>query len=260
MTRTLLSSYLCLGLAMACSEPRLVRRPLPPAAAPTPVRAGTALGDCALLIADESLTWDVSWHGMRFGRAQLRVSVDGDTLRTHSRFRNGGLAARIEAMSHELNTTTDLATALPRSSRARYADSTLIEVIEADYTGANYRVRINDGRWSENQRDGDPVHTAHTALAVIRAWARVNAHPGQLRVLSDNLLYLVELSSPRLQPVAGSKRLALRIDGHALPPVQASDYGKLAFTMWLTTDQNKTPLRIEVVDSDGDRMVAELIE
>ena len=47
-----LTTGLVLALAVACAEPSLARRPLPPAAPTTPATAGSTLGDCALLLAE----------------------------------------------------------------------------------------------------------------------------------------------------------------------------------------------------------------
>lgn len=209
-----------LGLAFvlwvlgACNEPRVVLKPLPPLAAPTgPIveLASTELG----FVAGEHLIWEVQVRGMVIGRVELSVDEHAIT----SVFRTSRLVSAFASAEHELVTPIGRGVA---AERLEY-----------------------DGKQWQAEHDVSQVHTLHTALGAIRAWAKPGAHPRFLDIAIVDERVRLTLERPRL-----SAEL-LRIDG-----IAKVDGDNATLSLWL--DRDRRPVRIEVRAVD-EQVSAELI-
>jgi hypothetical protein len=112
--------------------------------------------------------------------------------------------------------------------------------IDATFDAAGYRINAGD---LKAVQDGTRVHTLHTALGALRAWARPGARPGFLLVLVAGQELRLELA----EPIAD-------VDGRMRGGEQPA-----AVTIWLHAGEDRTPLRIEIA-SDDSRITAELVE
>jgi hypothetical protein len=223
-------------------SPRLIR-PLPELVMPRAPSGPIAVREL-LLAPQEQRIWDVHWRGLTIGRIEL--AVDGDLV--HSRFRTGAIVGTVTSIEHELATVLDRDRAAAASQRETLAVDGRTRTIDAAFDDAGYRI---EGQPPRAMADGR-VHTVHSALGALRAWARPGAPPGYLTVLLAGGPIRLEVGEP--VPEALADRAALRIDARALGgPVPAT------VTIWLGAGEDRAPLRIELA-TDEARVTAELLD
>jgi hypothetical protein len=209
---------LLLVLVAACSEPAYKPRPLPPLVAPTPAAELEAIEVGELgFHPGERLVWEVRLRGMTIGR----VEVDVDEHEIHSRFATGTLASAVANVEHDLVTALD--GIRPHDTRERLELDGKLRQFTTSYVGTQ-------------------SHSLHTALGVIRAWARADASPGFLHVVVADKLVRVDLQQPTLV------QNALRVDGKIIGLDEPA-----ALTIWL--DAAKSITRLEV-RSAGEQITA----
>jgi hypothetical protein len=229
------------ALWLAGCEPPLARQTLPELAA---VRAPAAIAVRELRMpAGESLIWSVSLHGLTIGRAELVAGAD----EIRSRFRTGGLASSVASVRHDLITAVDRAAARAATERETLVVDGETTEVSATFDGTGYAV----GGRAHPVPGG--VHTLHTALGVVRAWADRDAGPGYLFVVHAGKLFRLELAQPTAAELAGVR--ALRVDGR-IRPVDRGD--AVAIALWLSADPARLPLRIEI-RAEAAQLTAELV-
>jgi hypothetical protein len=207
-----------LALLAACSEPRLVMKPLPPLAPPVAPIVELAPGPLGFL-PGEHLIWEVQARGVVIGRIELAVEDHAIT----SHFRTSRLVSAFAVVDHELVTLLD--DQAPRSASERL-----------DYDGKLGQFTIELAHTK--------LHSLHTALGAIRAWAHEGAMPGFLDVAFMDKRFRLELEQPSVQDER------LRVDAHI------GGETPIGITMWI--DAERRPVRIEV-RADDERISAELI-
>lgn len=208
-------------MLVGCGEPPLVMKPLPPLAPPM-VPARELVLNQVLIVPGEHLIWEVQARGFTIGRAELSV---GDHEIT-SRFRTSALISAVSPVEHDL--TTVFADAIPQQ---------MTERIEADGKVRQFVTHLA----------GSTTNSFHTALNIIRTWARTDAPPGFIAVAFADKMYRLDL----FQPIA--QGASLRVDGKIVGPDADPP---IAFSLWL--DDMRRPVRIEIRNGD-DRVTAELI-
>jgi hypothetical protein len=210
-------------LLAACSEPKLVMKPLPPLMEP---QARVASKEIVVndigLDPGEHWIWDVQVKGFSIGRIELDVGSE-EIL---SRFRTSALASAFANIEHDLQTIVDRTSTRPQVSSERLEERGKLRQFNTQFAGTT-------------------AHSFHTALGAIRAWARPDAAPGFLLVVHADQVFRLELE----RPIAQAEQL--RVDGHVIGPEV-----DLSLSIWF--DAEHAPARIEVRDGD-DRVTAELI-
>jgi len=177
-----------------------------------------------LLQPGEHLAYQVRLHGIDVGRVDLDVT-DTQVL---SKFKTNDVAGAFEPVQDDAVTTLDRV-------GARAAASTETLVI---------------GGESKTFDGGNGRQNVHTALGVVRAWAKPDAAPGFVMIDVAGKSWRLDLSRPTVEDLQGTH--ALRIDGR----VRANN--TIALVMWLAASDDRTPLRIEVTDADVS-VVADLV-
>lgn len=217
---------------VACGEPRLVARPLPPL---VQARAPVAIEVAALLLVPgERASWDVQQQGVSIGRAEMIVG-EGQVV---SRFRTSGLASLVAKAAHELTTILD-----PRGVRPAAAREVLEFAGERTQTDTIFDATGFAIGGRAHAVPGGRAHTLHSALGAVRAWSRGAAAPGWVFVVVAGELVRVELDEPTREPLQGAA--ALKIVGR----MRARDE-VLALTLWLADTDTRVPLRIEIANAD----------
>jgi hypothetical protein len=207
----------------ACGgEPRFVAKPLPPLAGADPTSRELSLGRF-VLVPGESFIWEVHLRGHTIGRAEMTVE-EGLVA---SRFRTGLLVSAMANVEHDLTTSLDRAAARPLAASERL-----------EYDGKSRQFTTTFA--------GTKAHSFHSALGVVRAWARPGALPGWLEVVHADRLFRLELERPVVQ--GATLRVDARVVGNDIDPVLV--------TIWL--DEAGRPARLEIRDGD-ERVTAELI-
>jgi len=222
-----------LALLIACGERRFVAPALPDLVAPS-VPAGPLDVPALVLVPNERLAWEVQLKGMTVGIAELLVG-DDDTVQ--SRFHTTGLAGTVHAVEHVLVTQFDRVAARPVQATEDVVDGGEVMHVETTFDGG----RVVAGAHALAVPAGKIGHTLHTALGVVRAWARPGAAAGYVYVVHLGELYELALQQPVAEQLNGVH--VLRIDGTI-----ASE--NLALQLWITDDDRRVPLRIEVISDD----------
>ena len=240
--------YAVLILLSACGERTLLANRLPGLAAGRPPMTALAVPEL-LLPPGEKMIWDVYLQGLTIGRAELVVGVND----VHSRFRTNALASSFASARHELATLLDRGAARPRSGAETLDLDGESRQSSAAFDGGSYTL---DGKSPPQPAPaGSPLHTMHSALGVLRAWAGPEASPGFLYLLQLGRVYQLEVAQPQLEDLRGTR--TLRIDGEVRAIEGPSD--ALSLTIWLAANKDRAPLRI-VITTASSKITVELIE
>lgn len=231
--------------APACARgPGVPIQPLPELVVPQSPGATPLAVRELLLVPQEKMIWDVHWKGLTVGRAEL--AVEGDEV--HSRFRTGAVVSTVTKLEHELATVLDRTGARPASQRESLVIDGVPRTLDATFDGAGYRIT---GQPPQTIKRGH-VHTIHSALGLLRAWAQPGARPGFLIVLLAGEAIRLEVAEPVAELL--QDRAALRIDARAVGGASPA-----TVTIWLRAGEDRTPLRIELASEDT-RVTAELLD
>jgi|SRR5665647_286891 len=233
-------------VVIGCAGPNLVARPLPELVAN--VRPTAPIEVSALqLPTGEALRWDVHYHGMTLGRAEL----SSGELEVTTRFQTGALASSIALIDYELTTVLDRSAARPSTAR---------ETLSRDGTTTHHEVTFD----AESYTVGEPPvrnrvpqgtpHTLHTALGAIRAWAQPDAVAGFLFVVHAGKLYQLTLARPNPETLLGTE--ALKIACRIRP--QDGDGDIITLSIWLTATPERIPFRIAIAGDDS--VTADLVD
>jgi len=227
-SRVLFFAIFIVGAVAACTGPSFRPTPLPVLAVAAPP-ARPITGQTLLLVPGEHFAYEVHLHGITIGRVDLEVT-DGQVI---SKFKTEAVAAAFETVQDDLVTTLDRV-----GGRAAASTETLVIGDDAKTFNGDASVAGNHGQ------------TVHTALGVLRAWARPDAAPGYLVLLAAGKMWRLDVARPTVEDLQGTH--ALRIDGR----VRAEK--PIALVMWLAASDDRTPLRIEL--SNGEfHVVADLV-
>jgi hypothetical protein len=228
------------ALVAAC-EPRLPPRALPELVKPEPpalIRVPEMM-----LVAGETLAWNVNAKGFTIGRAEW--FVDEHEVRT--RFATNRLASAFAKVRHELATLVGV-------EGARSAT----DVVELDGATTRVQTMFARGRYTLSGANsaggvipgGNFGHTLHTALATVRAWAEPDARPGFLYVLHAGDLFRLDFARPFVEDFHGIP--TLRVECRITQPEQIS------ITIWLRASDERTPIRFEITSGEV-KLTAELL-
>ncbi len=236
-----------LMVLVACGRPLgFPQKPLPELV--SAVMPSTPIAVAALALPPgESLIWEVHWKGLTIGRAELAVSE----REARSRFKTDALASAIVSIDYELETVLDRATARANSAAERLAIRGETTQVAETFDGASYAI---DDR-SFELPGGNPGQTLHSALGAVRAWAQPDARPGFLFIVHAGQLVRLDVARPVAEELQGGR--TLRVEGRVQP--QDGKHDPFTVTVWLTDDQKRTPIRIEITRA-GERITAELID
>lgn len=201
------------------SESAVVMKPLPPLAPPIPPMVELVDGPLGFA-PGEHLIWEVQARGIAIGRVELEVDEHAIT----SRFATNHIASAFTKVDHELVTLLDQGMPVSANERLDFDGELRQSTIELAHT---------------------KLHSLHTALGLIRAWAHAGATPGFTSVTFMDKRFRMQLEQPF------SEGELLRVDAH----ISGGDE-TIGVTMWLDADHR--PVRIEV-RADDEKVTAELI-
>ncbi len=196
-------------------------------------------------VAGEQMVWEVFWRGVSIGKASLTV----DAQRAHSKFTTGILASALADVRYEL--TTKLSDHVAR-------EASELVILDGDTTRTE--MRLDGSRYRMNTRPGDvpggtALHTLHSALGALRAWATPDSHRAYLWLALRGKLYRLDAARPAGETLDGIRTLRVECVVRALDPT----LDQVDVTVWLSTSPDRTPVRI-VVETNGERIAAQLTE
>ena len=233
---------------LACRDPHVPLGPLPALVAPA---AGVAVAPRRLvLVPGERMTWNVTWHGFAIGSAELAVGA----TEVQSRFATSGLVPAAAALRHELTTELAREASRPAASREVLVRAVGTAAVDAVFDDAGVIVPV--GRRAAP--DGGVVHTLHTTLGWLRAWAAPDAAAAHAYVVHRTTLYRFAAAPPVVEDRGGATwwRIDCRAEPIAGAGVRSGD--AIVVTLWLDAEQ-RLPRRFEIAGEAG-RVTAELID
>jgi hypothetical protein len=181
-----------------------------------------------LLPANEQLIWEVHLHGMTIGRAEMDI---GET-EVRSRFKTDSLANMVMSVHHELSTIVD---------RGAARAGAMSESLDVNGKSKHF----------ETPAGGNVGQTMHTALGVLRAWAKADAAPGYVVVRALGQVYRLDVARPTVEDLQGVKTL------HVVGRIRTE--APIDIALWFSDTPQRTPVRIELKDDDT-QITAELVQ
>ena len=199
----------------------------------------------AHLVVGEQMVWEVYWRGVLIGNASLTVDARG----AHSKFATGILARALADVRYELTTTL-----------AAHVARTASELVVLDGETTRTELQLDGARYAMNKLRGDvpggtALHTLHSALGALRAWAEPGTERGYAWLALRGKLYRIDASPPQAETLDGLRTLRIDCVVRALDPT----LDQVDVTLWLSASADRTPVRI-VVETSGERIAAQLTE
>ncbi|MBA3542711.1 MAG: DUF3108 domain-containing protein [Deltaproteobacteria bacterium] len=198
-----------------------------------------------MLVDGETMIWDVSAGGLTIARAELVVGED----EARSRFETNALASAFASVRHEHRTFLDRAAARPATATESLTIDGTIRQFDASFDAKSYMVG------ETRHAVASPAHTLHSAIGVLRAWARPEARAGHLLVVQGGVLYRIDLAQPAFADLHGTR--AIRIDGRARSLDTTRD--PIAVVIWISADDRRAVMRIEI-QGGAQHLTAELVD
>ncbi len=241
-----------------------------------PAKAVRAVG--ATFHEGEVLEAQLSLDGVMAGKGSLRVGkrciADGKpVLPVNTESGSSGLLSLLADAEAETWGLIDLDTNAPLESRWDVTNGEKRSLLELDYRAGGYRVHQiryepeKDPKHSR-RRVELPIeqvpHDAHSFLGYLRRWQPQDGERGYLFVTVGRGLYRADVVFAGRDSIVtpqGSQE-AFRIDGVATRisdrTLQEVARGERPFSLWISTDDRRAPLRI-VIDTDITKISVDLV-
>jgi Protein of unknown function (DUF3108) len=258
-------------LAGCAGAEAMTASPAPPTASSASSAAITEIG----LHPGETMSFEIRLAGMLAGEAQLAVGEIGDyeghrAVVVKSRAATAGAAALIRRITDEATTTIDIESGRPLALETLVEQGNNRTTATATFAGsvANITyVRTSDPAPQTLRIDfgTNQLHDMHTAMAQVRGW---RATPGTRRsvfVVGGRRLWRIDVTYAGEDMVGTSlgNRRAVRFTGESYRAnrrlVVESDKPSRTFTVWLTDDADRVPLKVAAKTELGE-IAMELIE
>jgi len=183
-------------------------------------------------------------------RGGLRVSTDVDAAPIVKVIRKTSGEARTELVGPRL---------APRSSDYTFRDGDLIRHYAVDYRTGGYSYVYDNGgvdsrRGSDDVPEGAEVHDLQSAMLRLRAWRPKLGETAYLYVVLGRRPWRVDVTSrgPEMVKVGEDPRLSYRIDGVAVRLWQPEKATPKRFSLWLSEERERVPLRMVADASFGE--------
>ena len=256
------SVWLVLALAGCAGAEAMT---LPQAAKPSDVVTSTnEIG----LNPGESMAFEVRLGGVLAGEAALAVGERGEfegkqAVVVKSRANTAGAAALIKRISDEATTVIDMTTGRPLQLETRVEMGAKRTEAQAKFTGtvADITYKRSDDPNPRNYKinfGAQTVHDTHSAMAQVRGWRPTLGTTRSVFVVGGRRLWRVDvkyLGSETIGSAVGNRR-AIKFEGasfRARPNFTIeTDKPMRTFTVWLTDDADRVPLRVLAKTELGD--------
>jgi hypothetical protein len=224
-------------------------------------------------IPGEFMEWDLTWRGITGGQTRLMVGQPGvldgrRAIVVRSETRSDGLVAMFRHVRDDLITTIDLTNARPISSAGAFEfgnKSTRVRSsrLQADFASDRFFVRYQkldrpEITWTQRLPPQQFVYDSHSVLGVLRAWSPQVGERAYFFALNGRRLYRVDvvaIGREKLRTALG-RFTASRMEGQAVRLTRAltpsQPHPPRAFTIWLTEDENRVPVRMQARTEYGD--------
>ncbi len=239
-----------------------------PAGGPKPQATITQTNEVGLN-PGESMAFEVRLGGVLAGEAALAVGEIGEfegkkAVVVRSRANTAGAAALLKRIVDEATTTIDIDTGRPlalethveQGSRTTTATARFVgNVAQVTYKRSDdpnpHEYRINFGK--------ETVHDTHSAMAQVRGWRPAPGTTRQVFVVGGRRLWRVDVKYVGAETIGSEEmgnRRAIRFEGASYRAkanfVVDSNKPARTFTVWLSDDADRVPLRVTAHTELGD--------
>jgi hypothetical protein len=268
-TRALALLAIVVASGAGCGGRPAVAAPAPIAPTPlapiVPLSAGAAT---PVFVAGETMTFEVTFRGIEGGRARVAVGepsvVDGRrVLPLRAEAESAGLLATFKEMHDDLSSWVDAGDARPvkNDSAANVTGKPrrVLASFAADGSKVELDITVGDKtRHAVKRLPAGPTYDPLGALLLMRGWRAPAGSRAGFFSLGGQRLWQNELV------VAGSETIktplgrfaCTRIDGTSVRMIseKAEERGKAPrkFTVWITDDERRVPVRIRAHTELGD--------
>ena len=248
---------MALGLlfSIACGQTGLVEPEAPVASLRAPLEADRTDG-----LPPEVLEAKVEVFGLPIAtlesalcpgeRGGVTVATDVDAAPIVKIVKRTSGEARTELLGPSLS---------PRSSDYTFRDGDMVRHYAVDYRAGGYSYVYDNGgiesrRGSDDVPEGAEVHDLQSAMLRLRSWRPRLGETGYLYVVLGRRPWRVQVTSrgPEMVKVGGDARLSYRIDGVATRLWQPEKAAPKHFSLWLSEERERVPLRMVADASFGE--------
>lgn len=245
-----------------------------PVAAPQ-VAPGTVVSLDALtpfFVPGEAITWELSYHGIEGGRARLAVGEPGlvgdrQLVALRAEAETSGIAARIKLIRDYVSSWVDVTSGAPVRTESEALFGERHTVIATTWRGAEQlaelvvREQQGDERSKRRKLPSVRTHDPLSAILMLRRWDAPTGARAAFYTLGGQRLWRTELVVEARESIDCpiGTRAAIRIAGVStrMTPAFADDLSKKprTFTLWLSDDAQRIPLRVAAHTELGDVMI-----
>jgi hypothetical protein len=216
----------------------------------------------------ESMAFEVRLGGVLAGEAALAVGELGEfegkkAVVVKSRANTAGAAALIKRITDEATTVIDMSTGRPLQLETVVQMGAKMTTAQAKFTGtvADITYKRSDDANPHNYKINfgtQPVHDTHTAMAQVRGWRPTVGATRSVFVVGGRRLWRVDvkfLGTETIGSAVGNRR-AIKFEGASFRAranfTIETDKPMRTFTVWLTDDADRVPLRVVASTELGD--------
>ena len=168
-----------------------------------------------------------------------------------SRVTAAPLVKMIRHASGEAKTELAAPSQAPRASEYRFRDGDLLRNYRVDYRPGEFDYAYDNGGSAQRTGqssvpEGASAHDLHSALVLLRTWRPRLGEQAYFYVVLGRRLWRVDVTSegPQVIKAQGSARLTHRIDGVGVRLWRPTDATPKRFSLWLSEDADRVPLRM----------------
>lgn len=214
----------------------------------------------------EVLRAEVEAFGLQI--ASLQSSLCPATLRSpgsiETRVTSAPLVNVIRRTSGEAK--TQLSELSAGASEYNFRDGDLLRHYQVEYGAGTYTYAYDNGGPQQITGhnavpEGASPHDLHSAMLLLRSWRPRLEEAAYFYVVLGRKLWRVDVTAegPQVIKAQGAPRLTHRIDGVAVRLGEAADSASRRFSLWLSEDAARVPVRM-VADASFGEITMTLIE
>ena len=223
----------------------------------------------------ESMAFEVRLGGVLAGEAALAVGELGEfegkkAVVVKSRANTAGAAALIKRIVDEATTVIDMESGRPLQLETYVEQGTRKTTAQARFTGtiADVTYKRSDDPTPHNYKINfgtQTVHDTHSAMAQVRGWRPTLGTTRSVFVVGGRRLWRVDVTFQGTETIGSAvgNRRAIKFEGasfRARPNFTVETNTPMrTFTVWLSDDADRVPLRVLAKTELGD-ITVDLIE
>lgn len=165
----------------------------------------------------------------------------------------------IRRTSGEARTELSELSPAPHASEYNFRDGDLLRHYRVEYGAGNYQYAYDNGgpqtlTGRNEVPEGASPHDLHSAMLLLRTWRPRLGEAAYFYVVLGRKLWRVDVSAagPQVIKTQGAPRLTHRVDGVAVRLQQSPEVAPRRFSVWLSEDSDRVPVRMVADASFGE--------